>query len=152
MRILTFVTRHLSSIRRMHFRLHPLAIALALVAFPGVAIAADDELPPAVLKPAEQLTPPPLRPAPGTLPGTAPKTPGATPAPIPRPPFAPDSGAIFFRAEAIDGVFNKEATATGKVELRTRRETVLADWLHYDFGNDGIWGKADVLLPKGVDC
>ncbi len=137
----------------MHFRLHPLAVALALAALPGIAIAEDEvpEPPPTVLKPAEQLTPPPLRPAPGTPPGGAPKTPGATPAPGPRPPFAPDGGAIFFRAETVDGVFNKEATATGKVELRTRRETVLADWLHYDFVNDEIWAKGDVLLRQGID-
>ncbi|HEX9302193.1 MAG TPA: hypothetical protein VF959_07570, partial [Casimicrobiaceae bacterium] len=137
----------------MHFRLNPLAVALVLAALPGIAIAEDEvpEPPPTVLKPAEQLTPPPLRPAPGTPPGSAPKTPGATPAPGPRPPFAPDGGAIFFRAETVDGVFNKEATATGKVELRTRRETVLADWLHYDFVNDEIWAKGDVLLRQGID-
>ena len=137
----------------MRFRLHPLTIALALVALPCCVAAEDDvpELPPTVLKPAEQLTPPPLRPAPGAQPSTPPKTPGTTSAPATRAPFAPDNGAIFFRAGAVEGVFNKEATATGKVELRTRRETVLADWLHYDFVNDEIWAKGDVLLRQGID-
>ncbi len=137
----------------MRFRLHPLAIALALVAISRVAAAEDDAsaVPPAVLKPAEQLTSPPLRPPPGAPGTTAPKAPGASPAAVPRPPFAPDSGVIFFRADNVEGVFNKEATATGKVELRTRRETVLADWLHYDFPNDEIWAKGDVLLRQGID-
>ena len=33
----------------------------------------------------------------------------------------------------LEGEANKSVEASGKVELRTRRETVLADWLHYDF-------------------
>jgi len=134
----------------MHFRLHPLAIALALVAVSRVAAAEDDAsaLPPPALKPAEQLTPPPLRPPLGVPGATAPKAPSAA---APRPPFAADSGVIFFRADNVEGVFNKEATATGKVELRTRRETVLADWLHYDFPEDEIWAKGDVLLRQGID-
>ena len=41
--------------------------------------------------------------------------------------------------------------ASGKVELRTRRETVLADWLRYDFATDEIWGKGDVLIRYGID-
>ncbi len=66
-------------------------------------------------------------------------------------PFGPDSGVIFFRADEIEGVGNKEVTATGKVELRTRRETVLADWLHYDFVDDEIWAKGEVTLRQGID-
>lgn len=132
----------------MPFRLRPLAIALVLAAASGIAAAAEDEapLPPPALKPAPQLTPPPLRP----VPGTQPAAPGA-PQPALRAPFGPDSGVIFFRADNVEGVFNKEVTATGKVELRTRRETVLADWLHYSFPDDEIWAKGDVLLRQGID-
>ena len=32
-----------------------------------------------------------------------------------------------------------------------RRETVLADWLRYDFLTDEIWGKGDVLIRYGFD-
>jgi hypothetical protein len=35
--------------------------------------------------------------------------------------------------------------------LRTRRETVLADWLRYDILTDEIWGKGDVLIRYGID-
>ena len=44
-----------------------------------------------------------------------------------------DRGAIFLRADRIDGAANELIEASGKVELRARRETVLADWLRYDF-------------------
>src|SRR6185436_290672 len=55
-----------------------------------------------------------------------------------------DEGAIFMRADRIEGSADKSIEASGKVELRTRRETVLADWLQYDFLTDEIWGKGDV--------
>ena len=139
---------------RVPYRLRASALAVALAGLPGAACADDNEpvSPPApALKPAPELTPPPLRPPPGTAPakpapgappGAAP--PAAQPATIgPRAPFAADSGAIFFRANDVEGISNKEMTATGKVELRTRRETVLADWLHYDFVTDEIWAKGD---------
>ncbi len=138
----------------MPFRFFLHALALGLVAVVGAASAEDDvsALPAPALKPAGELTPPPLRP-PSRAPSGAPSQPPGprlvgTPA---RAPFAPDSGAIFFRADAIEGVFNKEATASGKVELRTRRETVLADWLHYDFAGEEILAKGDVLLRQGID-
>jgi LPS-assembly protein len=35
--------------------------------------------------------------------------------------------------------------------VRTRRETVLADWLRYDFDDDEIWARGDVLLRRGID-
>ena len=41
--------------------------------------------------------------------------------------------------------------ASGKVELRARRETVLADWLQYDLIEDEIWGKGNVTLRRGID-
>ena len=46
---------------------------------------------------------------------------------------------------------SKSIEASGKVELRTRRETVLADWLRYDVANDEIWAKGDVTLRRGLD-
>jgi len=116
----------------MSVRLHPLALALALVTLPGAAAAEDDVsmLPAPALKPAGELAPPPLRPPPGAPTAAAPKTPSPGPAGITaRPPFDRDSGAIFFRADKLEGVTEKQVTAAGKVELRTRRETVLADWL-----------------------
>ena len=151
------------SLRVPHrLRLH--ALALALTALPGAAWADETEPapPPApALKPAGELTPPALRPPLGTAPAKpgAPGTPstaappaGTPPAgPAVRIPFGPDSGVIFFRANEIEGVGNKEVTATGKVELRTRRETVLADWLHYDFVDDEIWAKGEVTLRQGID-
>ncbi len=137
---------------RAPHRLRPLALAVALAAQP-VAAWADETGPPVVpvptLKPAGELAPPALRPPPGSAPA---KAVGTQPAgPSVRIPFDPDSGAIFFRADAIEGVANKEVTATGKVELRTRRETVLADWLRYDFADDEIWATGDVTLRQGID-
>ncbi len=35
--------------------------------------------------------------------------------------------------------------------MRTRTETVLADWLRYDFVDDEVWGKGDVLIRRGID-
>jgi LPS-assembly protein len=133
-------------------RLRPLALALAVAFAPGLATAADGEpapLPSPPLAPAGELTPPPLRPPPGTAPA---RPPGAQPAgPTVRIPFDRDSGAIFFRADEIEGSASKEVTAKGKVELRTRRETVLADWLRYDFIDDEIWAQGDVTLRQGID-
>ena len=64
---------------------------------------------------------------------------------------APGSSAIFIRADRVEGIAEKFVEAAGKVELRTRRETVLADWLHYEFADDEIWGKGDVLIRRGID-
>ena len=62
-----------------------------------------------------------------------------------------DRGAIFLRADRIDGEAGQRVEASGKVELRSRRETVLADWLQYDFLEDEIWGKGGVTLRRGID-
>src|SRR5258706_15228474 len=62
-----------------------------------------------------------------------------------------DRGAIFLRADRIEGVSSESIEASGKVELRSRRETVLADWLHYDLIEDEILGKGNVILRRGVD-
>src|SRR5882672_2394415 len=51
-----------------------------------------------------------------------------------RPQTASDNeprGALFLRADRLEGT-EREITAEGNVELRTRRETVLADRLTYE--------------------
>ena len=60
-------------------------------------------------------------------------------------------GPIFLRADRLDGVAGKFVEAEGKVELRTRNETVVAEWLRYDFDIDEVWGKGGVLLRRGGD-
>jgi LPS-assembly protein len=139
---------------------------------PEAAIGEAGSAPP-VLKLAPALEPPPLRsaapkagPSPDAPAGTAPTVapPASGPAPTPgtsgKPlegsplrvaPFAAGDGPIFMRADRLDGVVGKYVEAEGKVELRTRSETVLADWLHYDFNLDEIWGKGGVLLRRGPD-
>ncbi len=79
-------------------------------------------------------------------------------APSQRAPGAPrakgdddDRGAIFLRADRVDGEASERVEASGKVELRARRETVLADWLQYDLIEDEIWGKGNVTLRRGID-
>ena len=64
---------------------------------------------------------------------------------------AEERGAVYLRADRLEGNAEKTIEASGKVELRTRRETVLADWLRYDVANDEIWAKGDVTLRKGLD-
>jgi LPS-assembly protein len=62
-----------------------------------------------------------------------------------------DRGAIFLRADRVEGEATERVEASGKVELRARRETVLADWLQYDLIEDEIWGKGNVTLRRGID-
>jgi hypothetical protein len=103
---------------------------------------------PAVATPAAAPGPAQLTPLPGVK----------IAAPTQRAPGAPqakgdddDRGAIFLRADRIDGEANERVEASGKVELRARRETVLADWLQYDLIEDEIWGKGNVTLRRGID-
>ena len=76
------------------------------------------------------------------------------------PPLAIPSGApakagqreaIFLRADRLEGNAQQWIEASGKAELRSRRNTVLADWLRYDVESDEIWGKGDVTLRRGID-
>lgn len=62
-----------------------------------------------------------------------------------------DGGAIFLRAERIEGTTDKSVEASGRVELRTREQTVLADHLSYDFADDTIAAQGNVLLRQGKD-
>src|SRR4029079_11487842 len=49
------------------------------------------------------------------------------------------------------GVAERYVEASGKVELRTRNETVLADSLRYDFVADEVLATGDVLIRRGID-
>src|SRR5262249_21835934 len=110
----------------------------------------DAATPPLVLKLAPELVPPEVRtaPRPGPRGGVAPSTPQA---PLRVAPFLGDGGSVVVRADSVTGVPEKFIEAEGKVELRTRSETVLADWLRYDFVDDEVWGKGNVLLRRGFD-
>ena len=59
-------------------------------------------------------------------------------------------GALFLRADRLEGD-NRRIVAQGNVELRTRRETVLADRLIYDVDNDTIYGDGNVVLRRAFD-
>jgi LPS-assembly protein len=70
-----------------------------------------------------------------------------------RPPLASDSetrGALFLRADRLEGTAGR-ITAEGNVELRTRRETVLADKLSYAIEDQTIYGEGNVVLRRGFD-
>jgi LPS-assembly protein len=76
---------------------------------------------------------------------------------VPPPPKAVRSGAatdgdaVYLRADRLEGESEKTIEASGKVELRTRRQTVLADWLHYDPETEEIWAKGNVVMRQGFD-
>jgi LPS-assembly protein len=59
-------------------------------------------------------------------------------------------GALFLRADRLEGDGTR-ITAVGNVELRTRRETVLADRLSYDIDDQTIFGEGNVVLRRGFD-
>ncbi len=97
----------------------------------GQTTPADGSDPPPQLKSAPILSPPPpkaLRPGIGT-----------------------DRDAVFLRADRLEGETETAVQASGKVELRTRRQTVLADWLHYDFSTEEVWAKGNVVIRRGTD-
>src|SRR2546425_840072 len=94
--------------------------------------------------------------APGAAPDLAPRLKLAPTLEPPSPkafrPGAPtERDAIFLRADRLEGDGKKWIEGEGKVELRTRRQTVLADWLHYDIETEEFWGKGNVILWRGVD-
>jgi LPS-assembly protein len=97
-----------------------------------------------------------LAPADSTVPHVSDAV-GAAPPPLASPPSArrpqapEERGAVFLRADRLEGTADKTIEASGRVELRTRRETVLADWLQYNAVTDEIWAKGDVTLRKGLD-
>jgi LPS-assembly protein len=59
--------------------------------------------------------------------------------------------AVFLRADRLEGTGQQWVEASGKAELRSRRKTVLADWLHYDIASDEVWAKGDVTVRSGID-
>ena len=157
----------------MKFRQLPRSLLVASIgaALAAAANAGAGDLPEPELRLSRELEPPVKR-APGQPAGAASPAPAAgggaplmTPLPgvksttpaqrttEPRQSRAddPDRGAIFLRADRIEGTAENVVEASGKVELRSRRETVLADWLQYDFEQDEVWGKGNVTLRRGVD-
>ena len=58
-----------------------------------------------------------------------------------------EQGAIFLRADRLEGT-REWIEASGKVELRTRRETVLADWLALRRRDRRGQGKGNVMLRR----
>ena len=64
---------------------------------------------------------------------------------------ASDRDAVYLRADLLEGESEKWVQSSGKVELRTRRETVLADWLRYDLVTEEVWAKGNVLMRRGAD-
>ncbi|HVF64705.1 MAG TPA: LPS-assembly protein LptD [Casimicrobiaceae bacterium] len=63
---------------------------------------------------------------------------------------SPDQGRVFLRADRLEGTQSR-VEASGRVELRARRETVLADFLSYDLETQEITGRGNVLLRQGND-
>ena len=59
-------------------------------------------------------------------------------------------GALFLRADRLEGTEGR-ITAEGNVELRTRRETVLADKLAYAIDEQTVYGDGNVVLRRGFD-
>ncbi|MBK6600351.1 MAG: LPS-assembly protein LptD [Betaproteobacteria bacterium] len=132
-------------------RFPPLLFALLLALAAGAVRAQSPEdaalpLPAPALVPALKLTAPGLRVRPGTLPGAP-----ADGAARQRAPGGDEDSPVFIRADRIEGVAEKYFEAEGGVELRTRTETVRADWLRYDILADEIWGKGAVTLRHGID-
>jgi LPS-assembly protein len=85
-----------------------------------------------------------------------PVEPGALVTPAPgaaRPQVARDEetrGALFLRADRLEGTEGR-IEASGHVELRTHRETVLAEKLLYTIDDQTIRGDGDVVLRRGYD-
>jgi LPS-assembly protein len=126
-----------------------LALTLAVLATAPRAQSPRDEpepLPAPALAPAAKLTPPPLRNRPGALPRET-----GLGSPNKLVPLGDGDGPIFIRADRLEGVSEKSVEAEGGVELRTRGETVRADWLRYDLVADEVWAKGDVVLRRGID-
>lgn len=59
-------------------------------------------------------------------------------------------GALFLRADRLEGD-DQRITASGRVELRGRHQTVLADRLSYALGDQTIYGDGNVVLRRGFD-
>lgn len=132
-------------------RITPRAVAAAVAATLAAALAC-----PAAAQRAEVPEPPlSLRLARELAPSVAPAAQGAG---APRPQRSPfdlgddaERGVVFLRADRLEGVGQREVSAEGRVELRARRETMLADRLVYDLTRDEVHATGNVVLRKGVD-
>jgi hypothetical protein len=62
-----------------------------------------------------------------------------------------ERGALFLRADRLEGLADRRVSAEGRVELRTHRETVLADRIAYDLVRDEVHATGNVVLRKGSD-
>ena len=137
----------------MTFRPSLLMLALLSALAPARALGqatggATRALPQPELKLAPALVPPPLRGAPRGRAGA--RTPGTAPSqalPLKLAPIDFGDTTIFLRADRLEGVGDEYVEATGKVELRTRRDTVLADWLRYDFAQQEVWAQGRCRHP-----
>ncbi len=117
-------------------------------------------MPDLVLRPSRELAPPvaprgPTSPSaqttpPGSLRGGVPGAARPAPPAEATAKTAEERGALFLRADRMEGD-QQRVEASGKVELRTQRETVLADWLAYDIANGEVEGKGNVVLRRGAD-
>src|SRR5271169_5979475 len=107
---------------------------LLLVASEGASAqsATDDTSMPPRLRPSPLLEPPPVAAA----------QPIATPT---------EREAVFLRADRLEGIGQQWVEASGKAELRSRRQTVLADWLRYDMTSNEVWGRGDVTVRRRID-
>jgi hypothetical protein len=144
------------------FRLRPLAAPIVATAVAASAAAHAQDV---TLRMSREIESPYRRglPTPGAAPeATAPRFGDSLDAPLPpvaplpssalRPPAAPEErGAVYLRADRLEGHGDKRVDASGRVELRTRRETVLADSLSYDVEKDEIYAKGEVTFRKGLD-
>ena len=91
--------------------------------------------PPPRMKASPYLVPPAVKPPKSTVPQTA----------------SDDHDAIFLRADRLEGDGQKWIQAEGKVELRSRRLTVLADGFDFDVPGDEVWAKGNVTVRRGID-
>ena len=117
---------------------------VAWVAFAGAFMAQTADAQPLSLKLSREIearAPVPMAVTPGAI---------ATPVPTPGAGEQEVRGALFLRADRVEGD-NNRITATGNVELRSRRETVLADRLSYDIADQTIFGEGSVVLRRNFD-
>jgi len=58
-----------------------------------------------------------------------------------------EQGAVFLRADRTEGI-GRQIEASGHVELRAHRETVLADWMRYDQDTDTLQARGNVVVRR----
>ena len=135
--------------RRIVPRAVAAAVAAALaatLAAPACAQRADAAEPTLALRLARELAP--------IVPSAKPAAPGSSVRPQ-RPSLGAEDdaerGALFLRADRLEGLADRQVSAEGRVELRTHRETVLADRIAYDLVRDEVHATGNVVLRKGND-